>query len=154
MKKLSLMAGILGVLAFLMASPSGAQQQVPPAAPAAPAIPAAPKAPKVYNPQAVVTLTGTVVSVNRHAPKLPGKPERVTMVLQTSQGAVKVHLGPAAYFDQQALKLAPGDQVEVKGVKVNRPKASNFIAGEVRKGDQVLKLRDDATGLPLWPKGT
>ena len=43
MKKLSLMSGILGMLAFLMASPSGAQQQAPPAAPAAPAIPAAPK---------------------------------------------------------------------------------------------------------------
>ena len=66
MKKLSLMAGILGLLAFLMAPPSGAQQQVPPAAPA---IPAAPKAPKVYNPQAAVTLTGKVVSVNRHAAK-------------------------------------------------------------------------------------
>ena len=28
-----------------------------------------------------------------------------------------------------------------------------FIAGEVRKGDQILKLRDDATGRPLWAKG-
>ena len=99
------------------------------------------------------TLTGKVVAVNRHAAKKAGKPERVTMVLQTDQGAVKVHLGPADYFDQQALKLAPGDQVEVKGVKVSRPKAPIFIAGEVRKGDQVLKLRDDATGRPLWLKG-
>ena len=149
MKKLSLMVGILGLLAFLMAPLSGAQQQVPPAAPA---IPAAPKTDKFYNPQAAVTLTGKVVSVNRHAVKKAGKPARVILVLQTAQGAVKVHLGPAAYFDQQALKLAPGDQVEVKGVRVNRPKASIFIAGEVRKGDQVLKLRDDATGRPLWTK--
>jgi hypothetical protein len=156
MKKLSLMAGILGVLALLMASPSVAQEQVPPtapAAPAAPAIPAAPTAPRVYNPRAVVTVTGKVVSVNRRAAKKAGKSPRVTMVLQTDQGAVKVHLGPADYIDQQALKLAPGDRVEVKGVKVNAPKASSFIAGEVRKGDQVLKLRDDATGRPLWFKG-
>jgi hypothetical protein len=161
MKKLSLMVGILGVLAFLMVPPSGAQQQAPPtapeqqappAAPTAPAIPAAPKAAKLYNPQAVVTLAGKVVAINRHAAKA-GKPERVIMALQTDQGAVKVNLGPAAYFDQQALKLAPGDQVEVKGVRVNRPKESIFIAGEVRKGDQVLKLRDDATGRPLWLKG-
>ncbi len=150
MKKLSLMAGILGVLAFLTAPPSGAQQQVPPAAPA---IPAAPKAAKLYNPQAVVTVAGKVAAVNRQASKKAGKPDRVTMVLQTDQGAVKVHLGPADYFDQQALKLAPGDQVEVKGVKVNRLKAPTLIAGEVRKGDQVLKLRDDATGRPLWLKG-
>ena len=164
-KKLSLMAGTLGVLALLMAPPSWAQQEVsppdpgqqvlpvPPAAPAAPAIPAAPQAPKLYNPQAVETLTGNVAAVNRHASKKAGKPARVTMVLQTNQGAVKVHLGPAKYFDQQALKLGPGDQVEVKGVRISRAKAPAFIAGEVRKGDQVLKLRDDATGRPLWLKG-
>ena len=147
MKKLSLMAGILGVLALLTAPPSGAQQQAPPA------IPAAPKAAKLYNSQAVVTLAGKVVAVNRRAPKKAGKPERLTLVLQTDQGPVKVHLGPADYFDQQGLKLAPGDQVEVKGVKVARAKAPALIAGEVKKGDQVLKLRDDATGRPLWLKG-
>jgi hypothetical protein len=159
MKKLSLMASILGVLAFLMVPPSWAQQQAPPEAPgqqappAAPAIPAAPKTSKLYNPQAVETLTGKVAAVNRIASKKAGKPDRVTLVLQTDQGAVKVHLGPANYLDQQALKLAAGDQVEVKGVKVSRTKAPILIAGEVRKGDQVLKLRDDATGWPLWLKG-
>jgi hypothetical protein len=150
MKKLSLMAGILGVLAFLMGPPSWAQQQAPPAAPA---IPAAPKASKLYNPQAAETLVGKVTAVNRHAAKMAGRPERVTMVLQTNQGPVKVNLGPADYLDQQALKLAVGDQVEVKGVKVTSPKGTSFTAGEMRKGDQVVKLRDDATGRPLWLKG-
>jgi hypothetical protein len=144
MKKLSLMAGILGVMAFLMPFPTGAQQQAPLAAP---------KAAKLYNPQAVVTLAGKVVAVDRRAARKAGRPERVTMVLQTDQGAVKVHLGPADYFDQQAMKLAPGDQVEVRGVKANRLKAPTFIAGEVRKGGQILKLRDETTGRPLWLKG-
>ena len=150
MKKLSLMATILGVWAFLLGPPSWAQE---PAPQAAPAIPAAPKASKLYNPQAVETLTGKVVAVNRHAVKRAGRPERVTIVLQTDQGTVKVNLGPADYLDQQALKLAVGDQVEVKGMRVNRPRASILIAGEVRKGDQVLKLRDGDTGRPLWFKG-
>jgi hypothetical protein len=143
MKRLSLMA-ILGVLACLAASPTGAQQQ---------ASPAAPKAGKLYDPQAVVILAGKVTALNRRAPKKAGRPERVIMVLETVQGAVKVHLGPADYFDQQALKLAPGDQVEVKGVRAKRLKAPTFIAGEVRKGVQVLKLRDEATGRALWLKG-
>jgi len=158
-KELSRMAGILGVLALLMAPPSWAQQEVsppapgqevPPVPPAAPAIPAAPKAAKAYN---VETLTGKVVAVNRHTPRKAGKPERVSLVLQTDQGAFRVLLGPAEYFDQQALKLAPGDRVEVKGVKVGRAKAPTFFAREVKKGDQVLKLRDDVTGRPLWLKG-
>jgi hypothetical protein len=159
MKKMRLTAGILGMLAFLMTSPAGAQQQVPPAAPepqappAAPAVPAAPKASKLYNPQAVETITGKVVAVNRLAARIAGRPARVTLMLQTAQGNVKVHLGPADYLDQQALKPAVGDQVEVKGARLLRAKVTTFTAGEVRKGDQVLKLRDDATGRPLWFKG-
>jgi hypothetical protein len=143
MKKLILMAGILGALAFLMAALSWAQQQVPPAAP---------KASRLYNPQAVETVAGKVAALNRIASKRAGKPDRVTMVLQTDRGDVKVHLGPTDYLGQQALQLAVGDQVEVKGVKLNRPRVNIFIAGEVRKGDQVLKLRDDATGRALWLK--
>ncbi len=143
MKKLILMVGALGALAFLMAALSWAQQQVPPAAP---------KASRLYNPQAVETVAGKVAALNRIASKRAGRPDRMTMVLETGRGPLKVHLGPADYLNQQALQLAVGDQVEVKGVRVNRPRVNIFIAGEVRKGDQVLQLRDDATGRPLWLK--
>ena len=149
-KKLSMMMATLGVLAFLTAPPSGAQQQAPPAA--VPGQPAARQAAKLYNPQTVEILAGKVVAVNHVAPKKAGRPERVTMVLQTDKGAVKVHLGPADYIDPQ-MQLAVGDQVEVKGVRAARPRVTMFIAGEVKKGDQVLKLRDDATGRPLWFRG-
>ncbi len=143
MKKSILLGGILVALAILMAAPSWSQQQAPPAVP---------KASRLYNPQAVETVAGRVAAVNRIAAKRAGRPDRMTMVLETDRGALKVHLGPADYLSQQALQLAVGDQVEVRGVRVNRPRASIFIAGEVRKGDQVLKLRDDATGRPLWGK--
>lgn len=157
-KKLSTMVGALGVLAFLMAAPAGAQQQTPPAAPpaAAPAAPAKPalgKHSRMYNPQAVETVAGTVVSVDRRAPRKPGRPDRVSMVLKTDKGNLKVNLGPGDYLDQQALKLAAGDQVEVKGMRVEGRNQTMLVAGELKKGDQVLKLRDDATGRPLWAKG-
>jgi hypothetical protein len=158
MKKLSMMVGALGVLAFLMAPPAGAQQQTPQAAPsatapAAPAKPALGKHSRIYNPQAVETVAGTVVSVDRRTPRKPGRPERVSMVLKTDKGNLKVNLGPADYIDRQALKLAAGDQVEVKGMRVERRNRTMLIAGEVKKGDQILKLRDDATGRPQWAKG-
>ncbi len=105
LKKLSRMAGILGALALLAASPAGAQQQAPPAAPA---IPAAPKGAKLYNPQAVATLAGKVVAINRRTPKKAGRPERVIMVLQTDQGTVKVHLGPADYIRPAGSEAGPG----------------------------------------------
>ena len=49
MKKLNLMAGILGILAFLMAPPSWAQQQVPPAAPEQ-QVPRTPRPPRQSRP--------------------------------------------------------------------------------------------------------
>jgi hypothetical protein len=142
-KKLSLMASLAGLLALLLAPQGWSQQQFP----------AAPKAAKLYNPQAVETLAGKIVALNRIHTKRPGRPDRVTMLLQTGKGTVKVHLGPADYIDRQALKLCPGDQVDVKGIRITRPKFNAFIAGEVRKDDQILKLRDDATGRPLWANG-
>jgi hypothetical protein len=144
LKKLSLMMSTAMLLALVLASPGWSQQQFPAAAP---------KAAGLYNPQAVETLAGNVVAVNQIKAKRPGRPERVMMDLKTEKGTIKVHLGPADFLDRQALKLAPGDQVEVKGMRVTRPQVTIFIAGEVKKGGQVLKLRDDATGRPLWAKG-
>jgi hypothetical protein len=149
-KKLSLMMSLAGLLALLLASQCWAQQQVPSASPGSPATS---KAARLYNPQTVETLTGKVEAVNRIAPRKPGQPERVMMLLQTGQGTLKVLLGPASYIDQQALKLAPGDQVHVRAMRLSRPKVTVFIAGEVTKGDQVMKLRDEATGRPLWATG-
>jgi hypothetical protein len=142
-KKWSRMAVVLGVLALLTAPANWAQAQVPQAArPGA----------RFYNPQAVETLAGKVVTVNRRAPRRPGRPAMVSLVLQTGQGKVMVHLGPADYMDSQAVKLAAGDLVEVKGVRFTRGNRIGLIAGEVQKGDQVLLLRDGATGQPLWPR--
>jgi hypothetical protein len=157
-KELSLVTITLVVLALLMALASWAQQEVPPpgpgqeVAPPAPMVPAAPTAPQAARVHPMETITGKVVAVNRHTPKKPGKLERVILVLQTDRGAVKVLLGPAKYYDQQALKLAPGDQVEIKGVKFSRAKTPTWKAREVKKGDQVWNLRDDTPGRSLYRK--
>ncbi|MHB9075504.1 MAG: DNA-binding protein [Desulfobaccales bacterium] len=144
LKKLSLMVSLVGLIALLLAPQGWSQQQFPPATR---------NANRLYNPQAVETLAGNVVALNRIHAKRPGRPDRVTMVLQTGKETVKIHLGPADYLDRQALRLAPGDQVEVKGMRITRSKATLFIAGTVKRGDQILQLRDDATGRPLWAKG-
>jgi hypothetical protein len=145
-KRLILMVSMVGLLALLVAPYDWAQQQIPPAAPGR----AGGRAARLYNPQAVETLVGQVVAVNRRTPRRPGRPAMVSLVLKTAQGTVKVHLGPADYLDRQAVKLAAGDQVEVRGMRVKRHRATWFIAGSVTKGGQVLQLRDETTGRPLW----
>jgi hypothetical protein len=92
------------------------------------------------------------VTLNRRHARRPGHPDRIMMLLKTAQGNVKVYLGPADYVDHQALKLAPGEKVEVKGVRHTHRRAIFFIAGAVKKGDQVMQLRDNSTGRPLWTK--
>jgi hypothetical protein len=144
LKKLSLMVSTVGLLALILASQGFSQQQFPAAGS---------KASRLYNPQAVETLAGTVLAVNHMHARRPGRPDRVLMDLKTDQGIVRVHLGPANFLDNQALKLIPGDQVEVKGIRVNRPKLTIFIAGAVIRGGQVMQLRDDTTGRPLWARG-
>jgi hypothetical protein len=150
-KKLSIMAGTLALAALLAAPPAGAQQQAPSSAPQPPA--AARKGARHYNPQAVETVTGQVVAVNRILSRKAGRPARVMMVLKTDKETVKVFLGPGDYIDLQEMKLASGDQVEVKGVRITSRRGTMFMAGEVKKGGQVLKLRDNATGKPLWARG-
>ncbi|HEU4344281.1 MAG TPA: hypothetical protein VFU31_22205 [Candidatus Binatia bacterium] len=41
------------------------------------------------------------------------------------------------------------DRVEVKGARITFEGKPAIIASEVKKGDEVLRLRDDA-GFPVW----
>ena len=108
---------------------------------------------RFFDPSTVETLTGEVVSVQRGPMRQGGKGNVVRFTLKTNQGPVQVFLGPARFVDTQALKLACGDQVQVKASRLTGPQGrTTFTAAEVMKGDQVLKLRDDQ-GTPLWPRG-
>jgi hypothetical protein len=47
------------------------------------------------------------------------------------------------------VKIEPGDRVEITGSRVTVEGKPTIIAAEVRKGDEVLQLRD-AAGVPVW----
>jgi hypothetical protein len=103
---------------------------------------------RMYNPKTVETLSGEVVSVDRFT---PGRRMSygVHFTLKTEKETIPVHLGPSWYMEKQAVTIAPGDKVEVSGSRITYQGQPTIIAGEVKKGDQVLKLRD-AAGVPLW----
>jgi len=58
-------------------------------------------------------------------------------------------LGPAYYIERLDVKIEKGDKVEVKGSRMTFSGKPAVIAGEIRKEDSILKLRDDA-GSPIW----
>jgi hypothetical protein len=103
---------------------------------------------RMYNPKTVETLTGEVVSLDKFT---PGKRMSYGLhfTLKTEKETIPVHLGPSWYVEKQAVTIAAGDKVEVTGSRVTYEGKPAIIAREVKKGGQVLKLRD-AAGVPAW----
>ncbi len=106
-----------------------------------------PGAARLFDPATVTTVSGTVAGISRVA-RGQGH-EGVHLTLATSTGDLQVHLGPDFWVDGQAVRLAPGDAVTVKGSRVTWDGAPALIAVTVTRGDAVLVLRD-ASGRPAW----
>uniref|UniRef100_A0A7C3V9V2 Magnetosome protein MamS/MamX domain-containing protein n=1 Tax=Desulfobacca acetoxidans TaxID=60893 RepID=A0A7C3V9V2_9BACT len=72
------------------------------------------------------------------------------LLLQTDQGRIVIHLGPAAYFLRHNFQIKAGDRLKVKGVQVLQGPVPLVQASEVKSRNRKLKLRDQ-NGLHLWP---
>lgn len=105
-----------------------------------------------YDRGTVETLSGTVVEVEHLGPRRLERLSQVHLLLKTDGETVIVQLGPESWLSQHNFDLAPGDLLTIKGSRINRPRQTFLIAGEVRKGSQILPLRDE-NGRPLWAAG-
>lgn len=103
---------------------------------------------RMYNPATVETITGEVVKVDTIT-TMKGMTHGIHLQVKTDKETIPVHLGPAWYIERQDTKIAVGDKVEVKGSRITFSGAPAILAAEVKKGDAVLKLRDDK-GFPAW----
>jgi hypothetical protein len=103
---------------------------------------------RLYDPKTVETVSGEVVKVERITP-MHGMSGGMYLTVKTDKEEVPVHLGPLWYLENQDVKIAPKDKVEIKGSRVTVQEKPAIIAAEVKKGDQTLKLRDEA-GVPVW----
>ncbi len=103
---------------------------------------------RMYNPKTVETISGEVVSIDKITP-MRGMSYGVHLTVKTARETVSVHLGPDWFIENQDVKLEPKDKVEVKGSRITFEGKPALIAAEVKKGDEVLKLRDE-NGFPVW----
>ena len=148
MKKLSLLLAA-GAIAILVGSPTSYAQPRPGMmwrgsggwGPGTPYY-------RMYDPKALETISGEVTSVDRITPN-KGMAAGIHMIVKTEKETISVHLGPSWYLENQDVKIEPKDKVEVKGSRTTFAGKPAIIAAEVRKGDDVLKLRDD-NGFPVW----
>ena len=107
---------------------------------------------KLYNPNQIVTVTGTIVSIDHDARPLPGMEPGVSSVLKAADGkSYNVWLGPQWFteFYHSKWNLQEGDKVTVTGsqVTVDGKPALMLITGE--KGNLKLTVRGK-TGIPIW----
>ena len=103
---------------------------------------------RMYNPQTVETITGEIVSIDRITP-MKGMSYGVHIVVKTDKETLPVHLGPVWYIENQDVKILLKDKIEVKGSRITFEGKTTLIAAEVKKGDDVLTLRD-TNGFPVW----
>ncbi|HXG52421.1 MAG TPA: DNA-binding protein [candidate division Zixibacteria bacterium] len=103
---------------------------------------------RLYDQKNVETVSGEVVAVERITPG-KGMSAGVHLRVKTDKETISVHLGPSWYLENQDVRIEPKDQVEVKGSRITFGGKPAIIAAEVKKGDDVLRLRDDS-GFPVW----
>jgi hypothetical protein len=103
---------------------------------------------RLYDTNTVETIKGEVVSVEKFSPGR-GMSSGVHLQLKTPGETISVHLGPSWYLDNQETKIEPKDNIEVTGSRITFEGKPAIIARDVKKGDEVLKLRDE-NGVPRW----
>ncbi|HWP92104.1 MAG TPA: DNA-binding protein [Thermodesulfobacteriota bacterium] len=103
---------------------------------------------KMYNPKTVETISGEVVSVDKITP-MKGMSYGIHLTLKTEKETISVHLGPGWFIERQDIKIEPKDKIEVTGSRITFEGKPAIIAAEVKKGDEILKLRDE-NGVPVW----
>jgi hypothetical protein len=92
---------------------------------------------------AIASEEGTITKIG----KVSGLPSYLRYTLKASTGGTySVYVGPKWFVDNQKIKFAVKDKVEVRGKKWG----SNIIASEISKGDWTMKLRNEEDGSAAW----
>jgi hypothetical protein len=105
-----------------------------------------------YDLKSEVTFKGTVAKIERMGTDHMRGMGGIRLIVKSENETYTVHLGPAD-FVEKTMTFKEGDSVEVTASRMPMIPMTGetvFMAREVKKGDTVLKLRDE-NGMPLWP---
>jgi hypothetical protein len=105
----------------------------------------------MYDVDTVTTLRGTASAVTV-MPARGGRAGGMHLTLESAGQAMDVHLGPTWFLQREGVDVAKGDSVEVTGSVIDSDGNSFLVARELKKGEKVLKLRDEQ-GVPVWAGG-
>jgi hypothetical protein len=146
MKTIGILVAAIGVLSLALPSPSSAQRGMKcrgsggwgPGS----------QYQRMYDTKTVDSINAVIVSMDSTLP-MKGMSPGIHALVIVSNEEISVHLGPAWYLENQDADLKPGDSVRVIGSRITIEGKPAIIAAEIRKGKEVLGLRDKA-GFPAW----
>lgn len=95
----------------------------------------------------MVEVKGTVLEVS-HSKENKDEKRGVFLILKSNKEEIPVHLGPMWYMSRQH-HFKTGDNITVKGSKVDFNDAKVIIASEIHQGKMRMILRDEK-GDPVW----
>jgi hypothetical protein len=103
---------------------------------------------RMFNSKTLETISGEVVSVDSMI-AFRGRQYGLHLMLKTDKENISVHLGPTWFIENFDFKIRSNDKIDVKGSRITFEGKPAIIAMEVKKGDKILKLRDEC-GIPYW----
>ena len=103
---------------------------------------------KLYNSSTIETLKGEVVAIDKIVPE-KGMSYGIHLKLKTDKETISIHLGPGWFIENQDVKIELKDKIEVKGSRITYKNKPAIIAAEIKRGNDLLKLRDE-NGIPIW----
>lgn len=105
---------------------------------------------KIFDSKTIKTISGQVIKVDRVPEPGYGMEMRLTVFIDKKE-VLPVYLGPAFYIEgaEQAKHFKIGDEVTVTGSQVTVRGEPFMLATTVKRGNDVLRLRD-MDGNPEW----
>ena len=105
---------------------------------------------KIFDSKTIKTISGQVIKVDQVPEPGFGIEMRLTVFIDKKE-VLPVYLGPAFYIlgFEQSRAFKVGDKVTVTGSQVIRGGEPSMIAMTVKRGSEVLRLRDK-DGVPAW----
>jgi hypothetical protein len=107
--------------------------------------PAVPQRNQAYSVSRETVLQGTVL---KYTAESLAAPLGAHVTVETSSGAVDVHIGSAKLLENNHFTLAAGDQIKVVGESLPYGNGTQFFARLMEKGSQSIAVRG-IRGLPL-----
>lgn len=104
---------------------------------------------RYYEPETVVSIKGVVNDIAQYRYG-QGRFYGLHIRLNTENEIYSVHLGPAWYIENE-MKIDLNDVLEITGSKVIYNDTLTVIAAQIKKGEQIVQLRNEL-GIPVWSR--